>query len=156
LDQSQILPRAFALKKSRAPRVDAMTEPMPAPMIDRRFIRRARPLKTITAMVRMYCHGHAHADRAPLCSDCTRLLDYATRRLERCVFGDTKPNCSDCIVHCYRADMREQIRTVMRWAGPRMLLRHPILAIAHLLAERRPGPALPPRMLNGGRYRGRS
>jgi hypothetical protein len=104
----------------------------------------------------MYCHGHAHSDRAPLCTDCTRLLDYATRRLERCVFGDDKPTCARCPVHCYRADMRQQIRTVMRWAGPRMLLRHPFLAIAHMAAERRPRPELPARMLNTGRQRGGS
>jgi hypothetical protein len=133
-----------------------MTEPSLDSRIDRRFIRRARALETIAVMVRMYCHGHPHMDRAPLCTDCTRLLDYATRRLERCVFGDDKPNCADCPVHCYRADMRQQIRAVMRWAGPRMLLRHPFLAIAHMVAERRPRPALPARMLSSGRRRGGS
>ena len=74
---------------------------------------------------------------------CAELLDYATRRLERCVFGDAKPTCANCVVHCYSADMREQIRMVMRWAGPRMLLRHPILAIPHLIDGRRPVPTLP-------------
>jgi len=39
--------------------------------------------------------------------------------------------------------MREQMRVVMRWAGPRMMLRHPIMAIAHLTDERRPVPTLP-------------
>src|SRR6266498_891714 len=103
---------------------------------DKRSVRRARALKTIEAMVLMYCDGHGHAEAAPLCAECTALLRYAARRLERCVFGDAKPNCADCVVHCYRADMREKIRTVMRWAGPRMLLRHPILAISHMLSER--------------------
>ncbi len=111
---------------------------------DKRFVRRARELKTIAAMVRMYCRGHGHEREAnaALCDDCTALFEYASRRLERCVFGDAKPACANCLVHCYKADMREQIRVVMRWAGPRMLLRHPVMAIAHLIAERRPVPRL--------------
>jgi hypothetical protein len=110
---------------------------------DARFVRRARELETIKAMVRMYCRGHGHITGNRLCPVCAELTDYATRRLERCVFGDAKPTCSNCVVHCYSAGMREQIREVMRWAGPRMLLRHPLLAIAHLIDERRAVPRLP-------------
>jgi hypothetical protein len=111
---------------------------------DKRFVRRVRERKTIETMVRMYCRGHRH-DRheASLCSDCGALFEYASRRLERCVFGDAKPACANCVVHCYKADMRERIRVVMRWAGPRMMLRHPIMAVGHLIAERRPVPTLP-------------
>ncbi|MDR2525428.1 MAG: nitrous oxide-stimulated promoter family protein, partial [Oscillospiraceae bacterium] len=36
---------------------------------------------------------------------------------------------------CYRADMREKIRAVMRYAGPRMLLHHPVMAIRHFIAK---------------------
>lgn len=104
--------------------------------------RRARELKTLQAMVRLYCRGHAHAGRDPLCPECAALLHYAVRRLRRCVFGDAKPTCAACVVHCYRAQTRDQIRAVMRWAGPRMLLRHPVLAIAHMLDERRAVPRL--------------
>lgn len=106
-------------------------------------MRRARELKTIAAMVRMYCRGHGHAHDAQLCAECGALFDYATRRLERCVFGDAKPTCANCAVHCYNAEMRERVRVVMRWAGPRMLLRHPVLGILHKLDGRRPVPALP-------------
>src|SRR5450756_212026 len=108
---------------------------------DKRFIRRVRELKTIAIMVRMYCRHH-HGG-TPLCADCTALFDYAQRRLQRCVFGDAKPNCAKCVVHCYSKHMREKIRIVMRWAGPRMLLRHPVLGVLHLLADRRPIPTLP-------------
>jgi hypothetical protein len=73
------------------------------------------------------------------------LARYSERRLERCVFGDAKPTCSNCVVHCYRKDMRERIRDVMSWAGPRMLLRHPVLAIRHMLDGRRPAIRLPGR-----------
>ncbi len=110
---------------------------------DKRFVRRAREAKTISAMLRMYCRGHGHPSATGLCAGCNELLDYATRRLENCIFGDAKPTCTNCLVHCYSTTLREQMRTVMRWAGPRMLRRHPILGILHLLDGRRPAPRLP-------------
>jgi hypothetical protein len=109
--------------------------------VDKRFVRRVRELKTIEVMIDMYCA--AHHGGAPRCADCNDLLEYAQRRLQRCVFGDAKPNCAKCVVHCYTKDMRERIRIVMRWAGPRMLLRHPILGTRHLLADHKPVPLLP-------------
>lgn len=108
---------------------------------DKRFVRRKTEVKTIEAMVGMYCRHHHGAQQ--LCAQCAELFAYARRRLERCVFGDAKPACAKCVVHCYNAAMREQVRVVMRWAGPRMLARHPVLAIRHLMAERRPAPRLP-------------
>jgi hypothetical protein len=103
-----------------------------------------RELATLRVMIRMYCRDHHAGD--PLCDDCAALAGYAERRLTRCVFGVAKPTCANCTVHCYRADMRERVRTVMRYAGPRMLLRHPVLGIAHMIDGRRPAPALPARV----------
>jgi hypothetical protein len=112
---------------------------------DPRTHRRAREQRTLEAMLRMYCRHHHRPLGHGLCAECAQLAMYAERRLERCVFGDAKPTCANCVVHCYRADMRERIREAMRWAGPRMLLRHPVLAIAHLIDGRRPAPRLPER-----------
>jgi hypothetical protein len=109
---------------------------------DNSFVRRARELKTIDVMVRMYCRDH-HQNADPLCPRCIELMRYAARRLERCVFGDAKPTCANCSVHCYTADKRDEVRVVMRYAGPRMLLRHPVLGISHLIDGRRPAPQLP-------------
>jgi Nitrous oxide-stimulated promoter len=106
------------------------------------FERRAREFETIAAMLRMYCRAHHQPKGAPLCAGCTALHDYARRRLERCVFGEAKPTCANCAVHCYKAVMREHVRQVMRWAGPRMLWRHPVLTVRHILDGRRPTPAL--------------
>lgn len=61
------------------------------------------------------------------------LLSYAERRLTRCKFGEQKPACKRCPIHCYRSDMRAKIREVMRWAGPRMIIYDPVAAIKHLL-----------------------
>jgi len=93
--------------------------------------RRERERDTIAAMVGIYCHDH-HERRAGLCGACGELLAYAGQRLDRCLFRDDKPTCADCPVHCYKPAMRTQVRDVMRYAGPRMTLRHPILALLHV------------------------
>ena len=107
--------------------------------------RQIREFQTISAMLRMYCRAHHAPPRGSLCPDCGELHDYAQRRLERCVFGEAKPTCANCAVHCYKPAMREQVRQVMIWAGPRMLWRHPVLAAWHLIEGRRPAPKLTPR-----------
>ena len=91
--------------------------------------------KVVELMVRMYCRHKEH--NKELCSRCSELLDYALQRLDRCKFGQDKPTCKQCPVHCYRKDMQERIRTVMRWAGPRIMLYHPVAAVRHLWREMR-------------------
>ncbi len=101
----------------------------------------AREQQTIGAMLRIYCRDH-HAGRHGLCADCQALLVYAKQRLDNCPFHEQKPACNRCGVHCYSATQRERVKRVMRYAGPRMLLRHPLLSLRHLLDERRPVPRL--------------
>ncbi len=91
----------------------------------------AREKKTVGAMIAIYCRDRHSTKRGP-CADCAGLLDYARRRLDGCPFGEEKPTCGRCPVHCYRPAQRERIIAVMRHAGPRMITRHPILAIGHL------------------------
>jgi Nitrous oxide-stimulated promoter len=104
--------------------------------------RLARESRTLAAMIACYCEAHHHANGA-LCPECRQLLDYAALRLDRCRFGAEKPVCAKCPVHCYQPFRREQIRTVMRYAGPRMLLRHPVLSLRHWLDGFHPAPAVP-------------
>ncbi len=94
--------------------------------------RLAREWKTMAAMVRCFCRGR-HGGQADLCPQCRQLLDYATTRLQRCRFVADKPTCANCPVHCYQPHRREQMREVMRYAGPQMLWRHPILSLRHWL-----------------------
>ncbi|MFA7329502.1 MAG: nitrous oxide-stimulated promoter family protein [Candidatus Delongbacteria bacterium] len=89
-----------------------------------------RELKTVHAMLRLHCR-HRHGARE-LCAECAPLWDYARARVEACPFCPDKPTCVNCPVHCYKPEMRERIRRVMRYAGPRMLWRHPWLALLHL------------------------
>jgi hypothetical protein len=46
---------------------------------------------------------------------------------------ESKTFCSNCKVHCYKPEMREKIREVMRFSGPRMILHHPITSIRHVI-----------------------
>ncbi len=101
--------------------------------------RMAREARTVEAMVRLYCRGQ-HGTPKGLCGPCAILRAYALERLGRCPFQEGKTTCARCPVHCYRPDMRAQIRAVMRYAGPRMLTRHPWLTLCHLLDERRREP----------------
>lgn len=103
-----------------------------------------RERRTVLAMIRLYCRDH-HQTKDQLCRQCDSLWDYAQRRLDRCVFSDQKPTCAKCPVHCYAPDPRAQIKAVMRYAGPRMMLRHPLLALGHVLDSRRPAPPVPRR-----------
>ena len=112
---------------------------------DRRFVFRRREQHALDTMIGMYCRHHHGGDA--LCAECTELSAYARRRLERCVFGDAKPTCANCTVHCYSADMRAKVRAMMRWAGPRMLLRHPVIAVLHMIDGRRAAPLLPGRRI---------
>jgi len=102
-------------------------------------IRRERT--TVRAMVAIYCRRH-HGSRQ-LCDGCAELADYADRKLHRCPYGGEKPACTNCPIHCYGPEKRERVREVMRFAGPRMIWRHPYLAIRHLLDERREAPESP-------------
>ncbi|MBE0534167.1 MAG: nitrous oxide-stimulated promoter family protein [Phycisphaerae bacterium] len=97
--------------------------------------RMGREKRTIAAMVGIFCSGN-HGSTGVLCGNCREMLDYALARLEKCPFGAEKGPCSKCEMHCYKPAMRDKVRLVMRYAGPRMLKKHPILAVKHLLYGR--------------------
>lgn len=103
--------------------------------------RLAREWKTVAAMVQCYCRDH-HAPASGLCPECQSLMDYAGVRLDRCRFGAEKPTCANCPVHCYQRARRDQMKAVMRYAGPRMLWLHPILSLRHWLDGFRKAPAV--------------
>jgi hypothetical protein len=90
-----------------------------------------REKRTIEKMVGLYCRAkHSHRNLST-CPECSTFLRYAHRRLDKCPYGDAKPTCSNCPIHCYKPAEKQQVAEIMRYAGPRMLFRHPILAIQH-------------------------
>ncbi len=96
-----------------------------------------REYRTMQCMVEIYCAGHHGGTRGMPCPACAEFLDYAGRRLEKCPYGEGKPVCAKCPIHCYKRVQREQARVIMRYAGPRMVLRHPWLSLTHLLDKLR-------------------
>lgn len=99
-----------------------------------------REKQTVAQLVAIFCLAK-HTSGQALCPECEELLDYAARRLDRCPFGSEKPACAKCPVHCYKPAFRERIREVMRFAGPRMILRHPASAVGHLIDKIKSSPA---------------
>ena len=97
--------------------------------------KRQREKKIVQEMILLYCRDHHHPSACP-CSSCAALIAYAHERSDKCPFMENKTFCSNCRVHCYQPGMRDQIRTVMRYSGPRMLKTHPILAIRHLIESK--------------------
>ncbi len=110
---------------------------------DLNTIRVRRYLDTVRVMIQMYCDGHhpntaaIHHRKGELCPECEGLWNYARKRVLMCPFGDARPACSKCPKHCYAPKMRNQIKVVMKYSGPRMALRHPIMAVLHLIDTRR-------------------
>ena len=99
-------------------------------------IKRQQEKKIVALMIRIYCKKK-HGTKKELCADCQALCDYAMLRSDKCPFMETKTFCSNCKVHCYKPEMREKIREVMRFSGPRMILYHPVLAVRHVIESKK-------------------
>lgn len=90
----------------------------------------------VRLMIEIYCRDlHHERGQEALCAECRELLEYAHQRLDKCPFGNEKPKCSWCTVHCYQPGMRGRIKSVMSYAGPRMAFRHPVMTLMHQLKK---------------------
>ncbi|MDD4592642.1 MAG: nitrous oxide-stimulated promoter family protein [Parabacteroides sp.] len=78
-------------------------------------------------------HG---GNRGQLCPECQQLLEYAGHRLDKCPYGENKPVCGRCPIHCYKPEKREAVRQVMRYSGPRMLWRSPVLTASYMYRKK--------------------
>lgn len=97
--------------------------------------KREREKEVVSLMISLYCRKK-HGGKT-LCPECAALDDYARSRSDHCPFMETKTFCSNCRVHCYQKNMREKIREVMRFSGPRMIFYHPVMAIRHVAESRK-------------------
>ena len=97
--------------------------------------KREREKELVSQMIALYCRKK-HGGR-DLCPDCAALDAYARQRSDHCPFMETKTFCSNCTVHCYKPEMREKIRAVMRFSGPRMIFHHPITAVRHMIETKK-------------------
>ena len=93
--------------------------------------RREMEKESLSTMIQIYCHGNHHTKKGELCPQCKEFEAYAHQRTDKCPFMETKTFCSACKVHCYSKKWRPYVKEVMRYAGPRILFYHPILALLH-------------------------
>ena len=98
--------------------------------------KREREKAMVSDMIALYCRKQ-HGAKSGLCADCSALNTYARERSDKCPFMETKTFCSNCRVHCYKPEMREKIRAVMRFSGPRMIFHHPVVAVRHVLETKK-------------------
>ncbi len=89
-----------------------------------------RDKATILLMIDLYCRKRLKD--SPDRPRYETLADYACRRLTHCRFGEDKPACKDCPIHCYAPEKRKMMQEVMRWVGPRMLYYSPRAAFRHI------------------------
>lgn len=89
--------------------------------------------QVVRLMIGIYCNGHHHTIKHALCDECAALYHYAETRLNHCPWGEEKLFCSHCPHHCYQPEKQALIRSVMRYAGPRMLKHRPIMALQHVI-----------------------
>ncbi|MBE5716938.1 MAG: nitrous oxide-stimulated promoter family protein [Ruminiclostridium sp.] len=99
--------------------------------------KREREKRLVSQMIALYCKKRHHTGKTVLCSECKALSDYAVMRSDNCPFMETKTFCSNCKVHCYKPEMRERIRKVMRFSGPRMIFSHPVVAMRHVIETKK-------------------
>ena len=97
--------------------------------------KREREKRMVSEMIALYCRKKHHT-KGGLCPECADLEAYARMRSDKCPFMETKTFCSNCKVHCYKPVMREKIREVMRFSGPRMLFSHPVMAVSHVIESK--------------------
>lgn len=98
--------------------------------------KRNREKEVVSLMIQIYCNKK-HRTKQTLCESCRQLDEYARLRSDKCPFMETKTFCSDCKVHCYKPEMREKIREVMKFSGPRMIFYHPVMAVQHVWETKR-------------------
>lgn len=94
--------------------------------------KREREKAVVCQMIALYCrkkHGH----RKELCEECRKMAEYSCTRSDKCPFMESKTFCYNCKVHCYKPEMREKIRNIMRFSGPRMIFYFPIEAVRHII-----------------------
>ena len=99
--------------------------------------KREREKRMVGEMIALYCRKNHKTKKGSLCAECAELTEYAKQRSDKCPFMEQKTFCSNCRVHCYKPEMREKIRAVMRFSGPRMIFHHPVAAARHVIETKK-------------------
>jgi predicted amidophosphoribosyltransferase len=87
-----------------------------------------RERHALTAQLHIYCRAR-HGAGQKLCSACADRQHYIAERMERCELRAAKPTCTTCAFRCYAPPQQVKLRAILRYAGPRLLRKHPLLAL---------------------------
>ena len=90
----------------------------------------AKDVETIRIMTEIFCHAH-HDTKEGMCPECEDFYLYAVKRLACCPFGEKKPVCGSCKIHCFGKGYKEKAKEIMAFSGPRLILKHPYLSFRH-------------------------
>lgn len=101
-------------------------------------VKEERDIAVVGLMIGLYCRKKHKTPKGKLCAECEELYDYVKLRRSKCPFGDGKPSCSHCKIHCYKPVMQEKIRKVMKFSGPRLAVYCPSAAFRHLFTGYKP------------------
>ena len=94
-------------------------------------LRREMEKESLTMMTEIYCNGNHNTAKGELCDRCSEFVKYACERTDKCPFMETKTFCSACKIHCYNKEWRPYVKEVMKYAGPRIMLHHPVVGTLH-------------------------
>ena len=103
-------------------------------MTNPRSTQSEKDLRTLRAIGCMYCKAHhASSVKGPhgLCEECTATVAFTHERTKNCPYGHAH-NCQDCTTKCNRGQQQQRVKAMMRYAAPRMLLRHPLMTMDYL------------------------
>ncbi len=93
-------------------------------------------IATVEKMIKIYCRKKHGSKNDNICESCNEIFQYASERLLKCPFGDEKGACADCKIHCYHKHKRDEMRKIMRFSGPRMMLYYPMDFLQHIFKDR--------------------
>ena len=73
-------------------------------------------ISVLREFVKVYCRAHHNPPEGGICDECHELLIYARLKILACPY-DPKPKCKNCPTQCYKPEMREKVREIMRYSG---------------------------------------
>lgn len=91
--------------------------------------KREKKKKTLNFMFDIYKKSHPQRKE-----DLDELKSYAFTRIDKCPNVEEGIYCNTCKIHCFKEDEKEEMRKIMKFSGPRMMIYHPILAMDHLIS----------------------
>ncbi|MCL1791087.1 MAG: nitrous oxide-stimulated promoter family protein [Peptococcaceae bacterium] len=131
------------------------THPCYTIIMSKKVPQKAKDTKLVAHFTEWYCAAHhgsnprvvlesqgvlkgIYGKRIPiLCAECANYVRCVETRTEKCP-KDPKPFCTVCDIKCYKPEMAEYARKIMRYSGPRSLFsRYWRQAVRHIVESRR-------------------